>query len=108
MASRISTLLPGRLRLLGSAAVSVFAMHEDCARSPAARPAASAAGRAAGDLAQASCMANTETAAEPSMRKRPGKSVLIRLAIYVPLLAFFGWQAADRALDEREAADQAF
>jgi hypothetical protein len=53
-------------------------------------------------------MANPETAAEPSKRKRPGKSVWIRLAIYVPLLGFFGWQAGAKALDEREAADEAF
>ncbi|MFV8750799.1 hypothetical protein ACNOYE_09635 [Nannocystaceae bacterium ST9] len=50
----------------------------------------------------------TPTAAEPSTRKRPGKAVLIRLAIYVPLLSFFGWQAVDRALSERDAADAAF
>lgn len=52
-------------------------------------------------------MAKPETAA-PSGRKRPSKSVLIRLAIYVPLLGFFGWRAGARAIDEREAADAAF
>jgi hypothetical protein len=52
-------------------------------------------------------MATTEPAAAGG-RKRPSKGVLIRLAIYVPLLSFFGWRAADRALDEREAADAAF
>jgi hypothetical protein len=54
-------------------------------------------------------VANPEPAvAELSTRKRPGKSTWIRLAIYVPLLGFFGWQAGARALDEREASDQAF
>ncbi len=53
-------------------------------------------------------MANIETAAEPRQRKRPAKSVLIRLAIYLPLLGFFGWQAVDRAIAEREAANDAF
>ena len=52
-------------------------------------------------------MVTTDSAA-PGGRKRLGKSVWIRLAIYVPLLSFFGWRAADRALDEREAADAAF
>jgi hypothetical protein len=52
-------------------------------------------------------MAKPETAAA-SGRKRPSKSVLIRLAIYVPLLGFFGWRAGARAIDERTAADAAF
>lgn len=52
-------------------------------------------------------MAKTETTA-PSGGKRPRKAVLIRLAIYVPLLAFFGWRAGARAIDERKAADAAF
>jgi hypothetical protein len=34
--------------------------------------------------------------------------VIIRLAIYVPLLGFFGWRAADKAMAEREAADEVF
>jgi hypothetical protein len=32
----------------------------------------------------------------------PPKKILIRLAIYVPLLGIFGWQALDRFLEDRE------
>lgn len=46
---------------------------------------------------------------EPSApRRRFGKGVIVRLAIYVPLLGFFGWRAADKAMGEREAADDVF
>ena len=34
--------------------------------------------------------------------------VTIRLAIYVPLLGFFGWRAWERFSTEREAADEVF
>lgn len=45
---------------------------------------------------------------EPSAPRRLSKGVIIRLAIYVPLLGFFGWRAADKAISEREAADEVF
>lgn len=31
----------------------------------------------------------------------PRKGILIRLAIYVPLIGFFGWQAINRFLEDR-------
>jgi hypothetical protein len=46
---------------------------------------------------------------EPSApRRRFSKGVIIRLAIYLPLLGFFGWRAADKAMAEREAVDDVF
>lgn len=46
---------------------------------------------------------------EPSApRRRLGKGVIVRLAIYLPLLGFFGWRAADKAMAEREAVDDVF
>lgn len=36
------------------------------------------------------------------------RGVVIRLAIYVPLLVFFGWRAWERFTNEREAADEVF
>jgi len=33
---------------------------------------------------------------------------VLRVAIYVPLLGFFGWQALDRFANGRAAADEAF
>lgn len=36
----------------------------------------------------------------------PKKSVLIRLAIYVPLLGFFGWRALAQYQAEREAVQE--
>ena len=33
---------------------------------------------------------------------------MLRLAIYLPLLGFFGWRAAARYMEAREAADEAF
>ncbi|NVB38320.1 hypothetical protein G6O69_10800 [Pseudenhygromyxa sp. WMMC2535] len=41
-------------------------------------------------------------------RRRKRLGILIRLAIYIPLLAFFGWRAAARFTEEREASDEAF
>jgi hypothetical protein len=41
-------------------------------------------------------------------RKRPRLGVVVRVLIYVPLLGFFGWQAAQRYLDGRRAADDNF
>jgi hypothetical protein len=41
-------------------------------------------------------------------RKRPRLGVIVRVLIYVPLLGFFGWQAAQRARDGRRAADDSF
>ena len=37
----------------------------------------------------------------------PRKGILIRLAIYLPLIGFFGWQAVSRYLDERKAEAEA-
>jgi hypothetical protein len=48
---------------------------------------------------------------EPSKaetRRKPRLGLLIRLAIYVPLLGFFGWRAWERFQTEREGADQMF
>ena len=36
----------------------------------------------------------------------PKKSILIRLAIYLPLLAFFGWRALAHYQAERQAAQE--
>ncbi|MCA9685641.1 MAG: hypothetical protein KC457_25920, partial [Myxococcales bacterium] len=51
-------------------------------------------------------MADSADAAGKPKRMRMG--VLVRLAIYVPLLGFFGWRAWDRFQVEREASDQEF
>ena len=45
--------------------------------------------------------ANTE-------RKRPRLGIVVRLLIYLPLLGFFGWRAAQRIVTERRAADDNF
>ena len=44
---------------------------------------------------------------EPTRRK-PKLGILIRLAIYIPALGFFGWRAWERFANEREAADEVF
>jgi hypothetical protein len=45
---------------------------------------------------------------EPKTRRKPRLGLLIRLAIYVPLLGFFGWQAWVRFSNERVASDELF
>jgi hypothetical protein len=45
---------------------------------------------------------------EPKPKRKLKLGVVIRLAIYVPLLAFFGWRAWERFSTEREAADEVF
>jgi hypothetical protein len=45
---------------------------------------------------------------EPKTRRKPRLGLVIRLAIYVPLLGFFGWRAWERFSNEREAADEVF
>lgn len=45
---------------------------------------------------------------EPKARRKPRLGILIRLAIYVPALGFFGWRAWERFASEREAADEVF
>lgn len=47
-----------------------------------------------------------ETSKPPA--KRPRLGVVVRVLIYGPLLGFFGWQAAQRHLDERRIADDNF
>ena len=51
--------------------------------------------------------ANPPNDTEPK-RRRLSRGVWVRLAIYLPLLGFFGWQAGQKALQERDAADDAF
>lgn len=41
-------------------------------------------------------------------RKRPPWKILVRLLIYIPLLSYFGWQAARNTLDQRQIADDNF
>jgi hypothetical protein len=38
--------------------------------------------------------------------KLPSKGVLIRICIYVPLLAFFGWQACEKYKEEQRAEQE--
>jgi hypothetical protein len=45
---------------------------------------------------------------QPTVKRKPRLGLIIRLAIYVPLLGYFGWRAWDRAMTEREAADEVF
>jgi hypothetical protein len=45
---------------------------------------------------------------EVEVRRKPRLGLVIRLAIYVPLLGFFGWRAWERFANEREAADEVF
>ena len=45
---------------------------------------------------------------EPKPRRKPRLGIIIRMAIYVPLLGFFGWRAWERFSNEREAADEVF
>ena len=45
---------------------------------------------------------------EPTSRRKPNLGLLIRLAIYVPLLGFFSWRAWERFSNERDASDEAF
>ena len=45
---------------------------------------------------------------EDSGRKRPRLGLLIRVAIYIPLLGFFGWQAFDKFQRQGDAADERF
>ncbi len=45
---------------------------------------------------------------ETKPRRKPRLGILIRLAIYLPLLGFFGWRAWERFANEREAADEVF
>lgn len=45
---------------------------------------------------------------EPKPKRKLRLGVAIRLAIYVPLLGFFGWRAWERFASEREAADEVF
>ena len=41
-------------------------------------------------------------------RKRPRLGLLVRVAIYIPLLGFFGWQALNTFKRNGEAADDHF
>lgn len=50
--------------------------------------------------------AKAEGAGKRGKKKRLG--LIIRLAIYLPLLGFFGWRAAVRFGEGREAADAGF
>jgi hypothetical protein len=45
---------------------------------------------------------------QPKAKRKPPLGVLIRLAIYLPLLGFFGWRAWERFASERVAADEVF
>lgn len=45
---------------------------------------------------------------QPTATRKPRLGVIIRVAIYVPLLGFFGWRAWERFAAERDAADQMF
>lgn len=45
---------------------------------------------------------------QPKAKRKPPLGILIRVAIYVPLLGFFGWRAWERFATEREAADEVF
>lgn len=49
----------------------------------------------------------TTSPAKPTRRK-PRVGIILRVAIYVPLLGFFGWRAWERFSSEREAADEVF
>ncbi|WP_106395507.1 hypothetical protein [Enhygromyxa salina] len=52
-----------------------------------------------------------ETETEPetrSPRRRPRLGIIVRALIYLPLLAFFGWQATRNFVAQRAAADDAF
>lgn len=43
---------------------------------------------------------------EDAPRKGPRLGIVVRLAIYIPLLAFFGWQASQKFRAENDAADE--
>ncbi|HLT39207.1 MAG TPA: hypothetical protein VK034_23145 [Enhygromyxa sp.] len=45
---------------------------------------------------------------QPQAKRKPRLGIIIRVAIYVPLLGLFGWRAAQRFVNEREAADEVF
>ncbi|HVI00033.1 MAG TPA: hypothetical protein VM869_15050 [Enhygromyxa sp.] len=47
-------------------------------------------------------------AEQPKPKRKPRLGIIIRLAIYLPLLGFFGWRAWDRFTTERDAADEVF
>ncbi|MFO7561109.1 MAG: hypothetical protein R6X02_00595 [Enhygromyxa sp.] len=45
---------------------------------------------------------------QPKAKRKLPLGILIRVAIYLPLLGFFGWQAWERFASERERADEVF
>jgi hypothetical protein len=45
---------------------------------------------------------------EERKRKRKRLGVIIRVLIYIPLLAFFGWRASEKFLQQRRMADDNF
>lgn len=49
-----------------------------------------------------------EDEGEDRTRKRKRLGVIIRVLIYVPLLGLFGWQAAQKFLNQRRVADDNF
>jgi hypothetical protein len=51
-------------------------------------------------------VATDETKDAP--RKRPRLGIIVRVLIYVPLLAFFGWQAVQKLSSQRDVADDNF
>lgn len=50
----------------------------------------------------------SKSEAAPARKKSPRLGIIVRLLIYVPLLGFFGWQAAQRFIDGRNVADDNF
>jgi hypothetical protein len=51
---------------------------------------------------------SNESSPSEAPSKRPRLGIIVRVLIYVPLLGFFGWQAAQRFLGERSTADDNF
>ena len=49
-----------------------------------------------------------QSTAQSGESKRPRLGVVVRLAIYLPLLGFFGWQAMAKVQATGEAADERF
>jgi hypothetical protein len=47
-------------------------------------------------------------AEQPKTKRKPRLGLILRLAIYVPLLGLFGWRAWERFSIEREGADEIF
>lgn len=51
-------------------------------------------------------MSETPEPETETPRKGPRLGIVVRLAIYIPLLGFFGWQAAAKFRATNEAADE--